>query len=87
MCSTTHLEVQYNGPDQAQGQLWIAVHNVLGAYVDQLDLLVAQEVQSHLCILQHMESHFTLLAWLKYMKMRTKIRWRERDKNAEKPIE
>jgi hypothetical protein len=30
----THLEVQDNCPYQTKRQLWIAINNVLGAYID-----------------------------------------------------
>ena len=38
----TDLEVEDDGPDEAQRQLGIAVHDVLGPDVDQLDLQQGQ---------------------------------------------
>lgn len=34
-----HLEVEDDGPNEAERELRVAVHDVLGADVDQLDLL------------------------------------------------
>lgn len=64
MITVHYLEMQYNSPDQAKRQLGITIHNILGAYVDQFDILKAQKVQRHLCVLQHVETHFALLSWL-----------------------
>ena len=38
----TDLEVEDDGPDEAQRQLGVAVHDVLGPDVDQLDLQQGQ---------------------------------------------
>lgn len=54
-----------DGPNKAQRQLWIAIDDIFRADVDQLDLLVPQKVQRHLSVLQHVETHFTLLSWLR----------------------
>lgn len=53
-----------DGPNEAQRQLGVAIDDIFGSDVDQFDLLVAQKVQRHLSVLQHVEPHFTLLPWL-----------------------
>lgn len=53
-----------DGPNKAQRQLGVAIDDIFGSDVDQFDLLVAQKVQRHLSVLQHVEPHFTLLPWL-----------------------
>jgi len=60
-----YLEVQDDGPYQTKSELRITVHDVLRSDVDQLDLLVAQKVEGHLHILQHVETHPTFLSRLK----------------------
>lgn len=61
----TDLEVQDDGPDESQSQLVVAVDYLLGSDVHQFDVLVSQEVQGHLDILKHVESHTSLFARLK----------------------
>lgn len=56
--------MQNDGPDQAKGQLRVAVDDVLSPDVDQLDLLVAEEVERHLHVLQHVEPHAASFARL-----------------------
>ena len=36
----SYLEVEDDGPYEAEGELGVAVHNVLATDVDQLDLLI-----------------------------------------------
>lgn len=60
----TYLEVQNDGPDETEGELRVAVDDVLRPDVDQFDFLVAQKVERHLGVLQHVEAHFSLLPWL-----------------------
>ena len=55
----SYLEVKDDGPDEAEGQLGVAVHNVLSSDVDQFDFFVAQKPQSCLHILNGMEPHPT----------------------------
>jgi hypothetical protein len=64
--SDTDLEVQDDGPYETEGQLGVAVHDVLRPDVDQLNLLVPEEVERHLHVLQHVEPHATSFARLKY---------------------
>lgn len=63
-------------PNEAQSQLGVAIHNIFRSDIDQFDLLVAQKVQRHLSILQHVETHFTLLSWLQgESELRIRIEW------------
>lgn len=62
--SVTYLEVQDDGPNQTECELWVTVDDVLRPDVDQFDFFVAQEIERHLCVLQHVEAHFSLLPWL-----------------------
>ena len=41
MSRGSYLEVEDDGPDEAEGEFGVAVHNVLSSDVDQLDLLVS----------------------------------------------
>ena len=40
--AVSYLEVEDDGPDEAEGELGVAVHDVLPSDVDQLDLLVPE---------------------------------------------
>lgn len=60
----THLKVQDYRPDQAQGQFGIAVNDVVGMNVDQLDILSHEKAQSGVDILQHVEAQFAFFARL-----------------------
>jgi hypothetical protein len=46
-------------------ELILAIDNILGSNVDQLDFLEAQKVKRHLNILQHVEAHLAFLPRLK----------------------
>ena len=59
--AVSYLEVEDDGPDEAEGELGVAVHDVLAADVDQLDLLVPQEPQSGLHVLDCVKPHPTSL--------------------------
>lgn len=61
----TYLEVQDDGPDEAQRQFVVSVDDFLSPDVHQLDLLVPQEVQGHLNVLDHVEAHATFFTRLK----------------------
>ncbi len=54
-----------DGPDESEGEFWIAVNNVLAANVDKLDLFVAEESQCRLHILDGVEAHATSFSRLK----------------------
>ncbi len=51
-------------PDETEGELGVAVDDVLAADVDQLDLLVAEEPQCRLHVLDGVEAHAAALAGL-----------------------
>lgn len=57
MDNTTYLEMQNDGPYESECKFRISVDNVLRPDVDQLDFLVPEEVQRHLHVLQHVETH------------------------------
>ena len=59
--AVSYLEVEDDGPDEAEGELGVAVHDVLAADVDKLDLLVAEEPQRRLHVLYRVETHATSL--------------------------
>ena len=61
----SYLEVEDDGPDEAEGELGVAVDDVLAADVDQLDLLVPQEPQRGLHVLDGVEPHPSSLPRLK----------------------
>ena len=60
----SYLEMENDGPDEAECELWVAVDNVLAANVDQFDFLVTEEPQGSLDVLDGMEAHSTPLARL-----------------------
>ena len=60
----SYLEVEDDGPDEAEGELGVAVDDVLAADVDELDLLVAQEPQCRLHVLDGVEAHAAALSGL-----------------------
>lgn len=57
--------MQDDSPYQAEGELRVTVHDVLRADVDQFDFLVAQKIEGHLHVLQHVKTHPTSLPRLK----------------------
>lgn len=57
--------MQDDSPYQAEREFGITVYDVLRPDVDQLDLLVAQKIESHLHVLQHVETHSAPLPRLK----------------------
>ena len=59
--AVSYLEVEDDGPDEAEGELGVAVPDVLPADVDKLDLLVAEEPQRRLHVLYRVETHATSL--------------------------
>ena len=63
-----YLEVEDDGPDETEGQLGVAVHDVLAPDVDQLDLLVAEKAEGGLDVLYGVEAHPAPLARLKRKK-------------------
>ena len=67
----SYLEVEDDGPDEAEGELGVAVDDVLAADVDELDLLVPQEPQRGLHVLDGVEPHPTSLPRLKKGKIKS----------------
>lgn len=61
--------MQDNRPNQSQCKFRVSVHDVLSPDVHELDLLVSEEVQRHLDILQHVETHPTSLTRLEEEKI------------------
>ena len=59
-----YLEVKDDGPDEPEGELGVAVDDVLAADVDELDLLVTEEAQRRLHVLDRVEPHPTSLPGL-----------------------
>lgn len=50
MCST-YLETEDDGPDETQRQAGVAVYNVVGAHVFEMDPLLPQELQGLVYVL------------------------------------
>ena len=67
----SYLEVEDDGPDEAEGELGVAVDDVLAADVDQLDLLVPQEPQRGLHVLDRVEPHPASLSRLQNKKFKS----------------
>ena len=65
-----------DGPDEAEGELRVAVDDVLTADVDQLDLLVPQEPQRGLHVLDGVKPHPTSLPRLKIGKLESNMKCR-----------
>lgn len=62
----THLEAEDDGPDEAQDQAVVAIHNVVGAHVLQVHTLLLQELQGLVHILQAVDAHLPLRGlWLR----------------------
>ena len=61
----SYLEVEDDGPDQAQGQLRVSVHYILTPDVDKLDLLVPEEPERCLHVLNGVETHAPSFSRLK----------------------
>lgn len=61
----SYLKVKDDGPNETQGELWVAVHNVLSTNVDEFDFFISEEAKSGLHVLDGVESHSTSLAGLK----------------------
>ena len=65
-----------DGPDEAEGELRVAVDDVLTADVDQLDLLVPQEPQRGLHVLDGVEPHPTSFPRLQKDKVKSNMNCR-----------
>lgn len=57
---TPYLEAQDDGPDEAEGQPVVPIHNVMGAHVLKMDSLLFQELKSLVDILQTVDPHPSL---------------------------
>lgn len=55
-----YLEAQDDGPDEAEGQPVVSIHNVMGAHVLKMDSLLLQELKSLVNILQTVDAHPSL---------------------------
>ena len=53
------LEPQDDGPDETEGEPGVAVHDVVGAHVLQVNSLLVEEAQGFVHILQAVNSHFS----------------------------
>lgn len=60
-----HLEAQDDGPDEAEGQPVVPIHDVVGPHVFKMDSLLLQELQSLVHVLQAVDAHPALRGfWL-----------------------
>lgn len=55
--AASYLEAEDDGPDEAQRQPVVPVHDVMRAHVLQVDPLLLQELQSLVHVLQTVDSH------------------------------
>lgn len=55
-----YLEAQDDGPDEAEGQPVVPIHNVMGTHVLKMDSLLLQELKSLVYILQTVDAHPSL---------------------------
>jgi len=53
----SHLEAKDHGPDEAEDEAMVAVHDVVGAHVLQVDPLLFEELQSLVHVLQTVDAH------------------------------
>ena len=53
----SYLEAEDDGPDEAQREAVVSVHDVVGAHVLQVDPLLLQELQSLVHVLQAVDPH------------------------------
>ena len=56
----SHLEAQDNGPDEAEGQPVVPIHDVVGPHVLKMDSLLLQELKGLVHILQTVDAHSSL---------------------------
>lgn len=52
-----YLEAEDDGPDEAEDEAMVAIHNVMGAHVLQVHLLLLQELQCLVHVLQAVDAH------------------------------
>lgn len=52
-----YLEAKDDGPNEAQCQPVVSIHNVMGSHVLQVNPLLLQELQSFVYILQTVDPH------------------------------
>ena len=55
-----YLEPEDDGPDEPQGEAMVAIHNVVGAHVLQVDSLLLEELQGLVHVLQAVDAHAPL---------------------------
>ena len=55
-----HLEAEDDGPDEAQREAVVAVDDVVGAHVLQVDPLLLEELQGLVHVLQAVDPHAAL---------------------------
>lgn len=62
----THLESEDDGPDEAQDQAVVAIHDVVGTHVFQVHALFLEELQGFVHVLQAVDAHLALgRPWLR----------------------
>lgn len=53
----TYLEAKDDGPDEAEDEAMVAVNDVMGPHVLQMDPLLFEELQSLVHVLQTVDAH------------------------------
>ena len=59
-CGLAHLEAEDDGPDETQDESVVAVDDVVGAHVLQVDPLLLEELEGLVHVLQTVDPHSTL---------------------------
>lgn len=54
------LEAEDDGPDEAERETMVAIDDVMGAHVLQVDALLLEELQGFVHVLQTVDSHSAL---------------------------
>ena len=72
-----YLEAKDDGPDEAEDEAMVAVDDVVGAHVLQVDPLLFEELQSLVHVLQTVDTHSALSGFrLKTERQNTEIKAR-----------
>lgn len=71
----SHLEAKDDGPDEAEDEAVVAVDNVMGTHVLQMDPLLFEELQGLVHVLQTVDTHPTFGGfWLETKRWKWRVR-------------
>lgn len=72
--ASRYLKAKDDGPDEAQGETVITVHNVMRAHIFKMNLLLLEKLQRFVNILQAVDTHAAFgRPWLWEMKERNMV--------------